>query len=169
MASSRQIECTSTAAAEATLAKALAPEDVRPGDFVTPLFVITEMPSFWWNGGCWNLPHDQPVRIRLTYNCDGMPMRVKSVCLPFVLAKSPAGEQNTIDLRKCQIARLDQGYAKRPVPVDDIWLNDSDIVLVPKTPIQQVDEVIDQYITRGVYSLLPREVIWNLNSTGTSL
>ena len=60
-------------------------------------------------------------------------------------------------------------YAKRPVPVDDIWLNDSDIVLVPKTPIQQVDEVIDQYITRGVYSLVPREVIWNLNSTGTSL
>jgi polysaccharide export outer membrane protein len=60
-------------------------------------------------------------------------------------------------------------YAKRPVPADDIWLNDSDIVLVPKTPIQQVDEVIDQYITRGVYSLIPREVIWNLNTTGTSL
>lgn len=60
-------------------------------------------------------------------------------------------------------------YAKRPVPADDIWLNDSDIVLVPKTPIQQVDEVIDQYITRGVYSLVPREVIWNLNTTGTSL
>lgn len=60
-------------------------------------------------------------------------------------------------------------YAKRPVPVDDIWLNDSDIVLVPKTPIQQVDEVIDQYITRGVYSLIPREVIWNLNTTGSSL
>ena len=32
-------------------------------------------------------------------------------------------------------------YARRPVPADDIWLNDSDIVLVPKTPIQQVDEV----------------------------
>jgi polysaccharide export outer membrane protein len=60
-------------------------------------------------------------------------------------------------------------YAKRPVPADDIWLNDSDIVLVPKTPIQQVDEVIDQYITRGIYSLVPREVIWNLNTTGTSL
>jgi polysaccharide biosynthesis/export protein len=60
-------------------------------------------------------------------------------------------------------------YAKRPVPADDIWLNDSDIVLVPKTPIQQVDEVIEQYITRGVYSLLPREVIWNIDSTGSSL
>jgi hypothetical protein len=113
MASSRQTECTSTAAVEATLAKALAPEDIRPGDFVTPLFTITELPSFWWSGESWNIPHDQPVRIRLTYNCDGMPMRVKSVCLPFVLTKSPAGEQNTIDLRKCQVARLGHGYAKR--------------------------------------------------------
>ncbi len=60
-------------------------------------------------------------------------------------------------------------YAKRPVPADDIWLNDSDIVLVPKTPIQQVDEVIEQYVTRGVYSLLPREVIWNLDTAGSSL
>jgi polysaccharide export outer membrane protein len=60
-------------------------------------------------------------------------------------------------------------YAKRPVPADDIWLNDSDIVLVPKTPIQQVDEVIEQYITRGVYSLIPREVIWNLDTSGSSL
>jgi polysaccharide biosynthesis/export protein len=60
-------------------------------------------------------------------------------------------------------------YARRPVPADDIWLNDSDIVLVPKTPIEQVDEVIEQYVTRGVYSLLPREVIWNLDSTGSSL
>jgi polysaccharide export outer membrane protein len=60
-------------------------------------------------------------------------------------------------------------YARRPVPADDIWLNDSDIVLVPKTPIQQVDEFIEQVFTRGVYGLVPREVIWNLDSTGTTL
>jgi polysaccharide export outer membrane protein len=60
-------------------------------------------------------------------------------------------------------------YGRRPVPADDIWLNDSDIVLVTKTPIQQVDEVIEQYITRGVYSLIPHEVVWNLDSTGSSL
>lgn len=61
-------------------------------------------------------------------------------------------------------------YAKRPVPADNIWLNDSDIVLVPKTPIQQVDEIIEQYIIRGAYSVVPREFIWGLNSTsGSSL
>ncbi|HEX4415264.1 MAG TPA: polysaccharide biosynthesis/export family protein [Lacipirellulaceae bacterium] len=58
-------------------------------------------------------------------------------------------------------------YARRPVPADDIWLNDSDIVLVPKTPIQQTDEFIEQYVTRGLYSLVPREVIWNLDTTGS--
>jgi hypothetical protein len=113
MTSSRPAECKSTSAAEATLAKALAPEDIRPGDFVTPLFMIAEVPSYWWWGESWNLPHDQPVRIRFTSNCDGMPLRVKSVCLPFVLAKTPAGEQGTLDLRKCQLARLDQSHAKR--------------------------------------------------------
>jgi polysaccharide export outer membrane protein len=60
-------------------------------------------------------------------------------------------------------------YARRPVPADDIWLNDSDIILVPKTPIQQVDEFIEQVFTRGLYSVVPAEVIWDLNTTGSSL
>jgi polysaccharide export outer membrane protein len=60
-------------------------------------------------------------------------------------------------------------YARRPVPADDIWLNDSDIILGPKTPIQQADELIEQVFTRGIYGLVPREVIWNLNTTGSSL
>jgi polysaccharide export outer membrane protein len=59
-------------------------------------------------------------------------------------------------------------YARRPVPADDIWLNDSDIVLVPKTPIEQADELIEQVFTRGVYGLIPREIIWDFN-TGSSL
>lgn len=59
-------------------------------------------------------------------------------------------------------------YGRRPVPADDIWLSDSDIVLVTKTPIKQADELIDQVFTRGLYSVVPREVIWNLSTTGTS-
>jgi polysaccharide export outer membrane protein len=60
-------------------------------------------------------------------------------------------------------------YARRPVPADDIWLNDSDIVLVPKSPIQQVDDFIEQVFTRGIYSAVPHEVLWNLDTTGSSL
>ncbi|MEX0586267.1 MAG: polysaccharide biosynthesis/export family protein [Pirellulales bacterium] len=61
-------------------------------------------------------------------------------------------------------------YGRRPVPADDIWLNDSDIILVTKTPIQQADELIDQVFTRGLYSVVPREILWNFNvGSGSSL
>jgi polysaccharide export outer membrane protein len=59
-------------------------------------------------------------------------------------------------------------YGRRPVPADDIWLNDSDIVLVTKTPIQQADELIEQLFTRGLYGVVPREVVWNLDSASSS-
>ncbi|WP_425395669.1 polysaccharide biosynthesis/export family protein [Aeoliella sp.] len=51
-------------------------------------------------------------------------------------------------------------YARRPVPADEIWLNDSDIVLVPKNPIQMADEVVEQVFTRGLYAAVPLEVLW---------
>ena len=54
-------------------------------------------------------------------------------------------------------------YAQRPVPADEIWINDSDIVLVPKTPIQIADEVIDQVFTQGVYSLFPQFAFGQFN------
>jgi hypothetical protein len=114
MASSPQTEVKAThAASEATLAKALAPEEVRVGDFVTPLHMIAEVPSYYWFSECWNLPADQPVRIRFTCGSDGTPLKVKSICLPFVLVKQAAGTRTTLDLRKCQLARLDRCHAKR--------------------------------------------------------
>ncbi len=54
-------------------------------------------------------------------------------------------------------------YGRRPVPADEIWLNDSDIVVIPKTPIQAVDEVISQYFTRGLYSLFPQFAFGQFN------
>jgi len=47
-------------------------------------------------------------------------------------------------------------YGRRPTPADEIWLSDSDIVVVPKTPIQATDEAINQLFTQGLYSLFPQ-------------
>jgi hypothetical protein len=113
MASSAKIDSESSVANQATLAKALAPEDIRPGDFVTPLYVIAEVPSFWWRADVWNLPVDEPVRIRLIPPSDGAPLKVRSVCVPFVLVKTATGDQSTIDVRTCQLARLDEAHAAR--------------------------------------------------------
>jgi hypothetical protein len=114
MASSQQTQIKSTrTAAEATLAKSLAPEEVRVGDFVTPLHVVAEVPSWYWFTESWNLPVDEPVRIRFTSPSDGLPLKVKSICLPFVLVKQVSGDRLTLDLRKCQLARLNRRYSKR--------------------------------------------------------
>jgi polysaccharide export outer membrane protein len=47
-------------------------------------------------------------------------------------------------------------YGRRPVPADEIWLNDSDIVVIPKTPITVADEFISQFFTNGVYGVFPQ-------------
>ncbi|MEX2169456.1 MAG: polysaccharide biosynthesis/export family protein [Pirellulales bacterium] len=59
-------------------------------------------------------------------------------------------------------------YGRRPVPADDIWLNDSDIVLVPKNILQIADEAIEQVFTRGLYSAVPQDFIWGLNAADSS-
>lgn len=37
----------------------------------------------------------------------------------------------------------------------DVWLRDSDILLVPKSHCQRVDEYIDLVLTRGLYGIIP--------------
>ncbi|QEG33999.1 polysaccharide biosynthesis/export family protein [Bythopirellula goksoeyrii] len=54
-------------------------------------------------------------------------------------------------------------YARRPGPADEIWLNDSDIIVLPKTCIQATDELIGQYFTRGLYGLFPQFAFGQFN------
>lgn len=59
-------------------------------------------------------------------------------------------------------------YARRPAPADEIWLNDADIILIPKTPIEMADEFIEQVFTRGLYAAIPLELIWGQGFTTVS-
>jgi polysaccharide export outer membrane protein len=46
-------------------------------------------------------------------------------------------------------------YGKSPCPAGEIWLNDSDIVLVPKTKVLVANNVIDLLFTHGLYGVVP--------------
>lgn len=46
-------------------------------------------------------------------------------------------------------------YGKRPIPSDEIWLRDSDIVLIPQSPLLRTDELIELVFTRGVNPMIP--------------
>ena len=50
-------------------------------------------------------------------------------------------------------------YNYRCLDGDDIWLRDSDIVIVPKCPIQVLDDVIQLVFTKGIYGVLPSHVL----------
>jgi len=55
----------------------------------------------------------------------------------------------------------------RPAPSDEIWLRDSDIVVVPRMPIRRTDDLIELYFTRGLYSAFPIGFGYSLNGTST--
>ncbi len=46
---------------------------------------------------------------------------------------------------------------KRPTPADELWVRDSDIILVPKNPLRRVDDAINLVFTQGLYGILPNE------------
>lgn len=50
-------------------------------------------------------------------------------------------------------------YGKRPQPSDDIWLRPSDIVLVPRKPIQRLSEAVNLYLTNTLYAIFPQQGI----------
>lgn len=96
-----------------TLAKTLAPEDVRRGDYVAVLDTEYEFPKIVWqcDSGAWG--ESQVIRVRLRPR-EGEPLlRVYEVCVPFVFVEPPNGAPSTIDLRSSRIARLDPDCAVR--------------------------------------------------------
>jgi polysaccharide export outer membrane protein len=59
------------------------------------------------------------------------------------------------DLMAARVDIHDALYDKDPCPAGEIWLRDSDIVLVPKRPIQVIDDAIELVFTRGIYGVYP--------------
>jgi hypothetical protein len=93
-----------------TVAATVAGEDVSCGDYLTLLSTMCEMPSLMWDDAM--LPPNELVRLRVVPADAGVPLKVFSICLPFVYAKTAAREVRTLDLRRQQVARLDPAAAK---------------------------------------------------------
>ncbi|MBN1911910.1 MAG: hypothetical protein JW818_19385 [Pirellulales bacterium] len=95
------------------LARSLPAEDVCCGDMVAVLDRVYELPSFLWSCESHVLTPDEPVRLRLQGARPAGPLKVKAVCLPFVLVKTPGGRHATLDMRHCRLVRLSDTFAQR--------------------------------------------------------
>jgi len=97
---------------EACVARSLAAEDLRCGDFVAILHETVEWPSFFWSCDAQLLPPSEPIRIVYRPTEGGMPLKVKAICLPFVFVKHPSDQYQTLDVRRHQLVRLTRSYAR---------------------------------------------------------
>jgi hypothetical protein len=99
---------------ETLVARTLAAEDLRRGDFVSILHEILEYPSFYWSCDAQLWPPDELVRLTCPSSDGGTPLKVKAICLPFVFVKQPNGQHRALDVRRHRLVRLVRDYA-RPV------------------------------------------------------
>ncbi len=56
---------------------------------------------------------------------------------------------------------------KSPCPQGEIWLSDSDVVIVPKGPILESTDLIELVFTRGVYGVIPFSTSYAFESLTT--
>lgn len=92
------------------ICKTVAPEDLRRGDYVTPLYVMIEFVN--WLAMDTEYKPLEKQRVRWLPPHGGKPARVLEVCLPFVLVETPSGEHKTFDVRRYQLVRLSKRYGR---------------------------------------------------------
>ena len=95
---------------KSSLAVPIAPEDIRRGHYVAVLHVIHQyLPCHF------DTFETEPVNIRWRPGFQAHPLKVIDVCLPFVTVVKPKGAVITLDVRRHELVRLDDAYARRVV------------------------------------------------------
>jgi len=58
-------------------------------------------------------------------------------------------------------------HGQKACPAGELWLSDSDVIIVPKSPILRADDFIDLVFTRGIYGVFPVQGAVNFSKLST--
>ena len=84
---------------QSQMARPLAPEDVRPDQYVSVMHELREQVPW-----CFDEDKTEPRRFLLLPRKTYAPLRIVDVCVPFVLVEQVNGTHRTLDLRRCRLA-----------------------------------------------------------------
>lgn len=93
-------------------AKRLHPEDISVGDAILVSETQYEIPSFLWCGAdTFALPPESPVRISLKACPNQAPLKVKAICLPYILCRDSKRRARLLDVRQVQLMKLARSFS----------------------------------------------------------
>jgi hypothetical protein len=96
-----------------TVARTIAPDDLVKGQFVAVLRETNEYPSFFWmDEDLGSGERCEPVRMTVLPSSPGLPLKVKAICLPFVVVKPFKSPPITLDVRSVELVELSAEYVR---------------------------------------------------------
>lgn len=96
---------------ELNIARAVAPEDLRPGQYVAPLHVVSERVREAWE--CLDASSDKLVRMARLPEGEPIPVLIVEVCLPFVFIQTAEGKHSVLDVRRWRLAHVAEQFGQR--------------------------------------------------------
>ena len=95
-----------------TVARPIAPEDIVPGATVAVLSATVECMPYWAIESPCDIDRVRTLRWSYVPKAAGRPLKVLSVCLPFVYVATMKGGAATLDVRRCSLVELSPEYVK---------------------------------------------------------
>lgn len=97
-----------------TTARTVGAEDLLRGDYIAVTNFLSEYPSFAWCDEGFRLLPNVPVKIWWTGSrCSNGPLKVRDVCLPFLLVKTYDRKWLQLDMRTIQFVKLQAQFARK--------------------------------------------------------
>lgn len=96
---------------ELSMCRRLAPEDIRPGQYVAVYSVIEERLPFLCADP--EVLRQGPVRIECMPIESPAPLKVVEVCLPLVLVEAPDGSHGTLDVRLVRLMTVSKRFGRK--------------------------------------------------------
>ena len=124
---------------EQQMSRLIAPEDIRAGMYLAVMHEVQERSFFFWEP-----PEDcgrkQPRHVLRLPSGSGRPLKVESVCLPFVIVRKPTtsgGSIHTLDVRRYRCAQLPEEFGRT------VFAMFSETKQEPKAPCAEVPSEAD--------------------------
>ena len=106
-----EMELDTHEATDAGLARAVAAEDLRAGDYIYVLGELLEVLTCLLDREAWKAP--ETVKLMVLPHSGKEVMKIVEVCLPVLLVKDKSGKCETMDARLFRFARLPDRFGRK--------------------------------------------------------